>query len=99
MRKYITDAQKALIAKPDIRMRSNGSAESRALMYITEAGEKFVRNFAAKTKGVWRAEENTFWVQDILFPVKELKASGLRVVAGIGTTDEHDRPWQYYDVE
>lgn len=81
---------------PDIRMRSNGSAESRALMYITPEGEKFVRDFAARTKGVWRTEENTYWVHDTLFPAEELAASGLKVVAGIGTTDEFDELWTYY---
>lgn len=93
MREYMTEDEKDQIANPDIRMRSNGAAESRALMYITQQGEDFVRAFAAKTKGVWREEENTFWVHDSLFPGDELKASGLRVVAGIGATDEYDEPW------
>lgn len=96
MREYMNEADFARIASPDIRMRSNGSAESRALMFITKEGEDFVRNIAAKTKGVWHAEEQTYWMHDSLFPGDELRASGLRVVAGIGTTDEYDMPWPYW---
>jgi hypothetical protein len=95
MHKDMSEADKARIVNPDIRMRSNGSAESRALMYITKKGEDFVRAIAAKTKGVWREEEQTYWMHDSLFPGDELRASGLRVVAGIGTDDEWDMPWPY----
>jgi hypothetical protein len=93
MHNDMSKADKARIVNPDIRMRSNGSAESRALMYITKTGEDFVRAIAAKTKGVWREKEQTYWMHDRLFPGEELRASGLRLVAGIGTTDEHDMPW------
>lgn len=95
MRYDLSEAEMARIANPDLRMRSNGAAESRALQFITKAGEDFVRATAAKTKGVWREEEQTFWMNDSVFPFDELKASGLRVVAGIGTTDEYDMPWNY----
>lgn len=95
MNEELNDEERARAANPDIRMRSNGSAESRALMYITKEGEDFVRAIAAKTKGVWREDENTYWMHDSLFPGDELRASGIRVVAGIGTTDEHDMPWPY----
>jgi len=80
---------------PDIRMRSNGSAESRALMYITPKGEKFVRDIAARIKGNWRQEESTYWMHDHDFPSEELRASGLKVVAGISTNKEYDEPWPY----
>jgi hypothetical protein len=78
---------------PDIRMRSNGSAESRALMYITPEGQEFVRGIAARIEGVWREAECTYWMHDSVFPAEELRECGLKVVAGIGTTDEYDMPW------
>ena len=95
MREYMTDAEKGQIVNPDIRMRSNGAAETRALMYLTPKGEAFVRDFAAKINGFWRDEEATFFFHETLLPVDELNASGLRVVAGIGTDDEWDMPWPY----
>jgi hypothetical protein len=81
---------------PDIRMRSNGAAETRALMYCTPEGETFVRAFASKTRGFWRDEESTYFFHETLLPVEELNASGLKLVTGIGTDDQFDRPWPYY---
>lgn len=83
------------IDRPDIRMRSNGAAETRALMFLTPAGEAFVRSFAATARGYWRDTEDTFFFHESLFPAEELKASGLKIVAGIGTTDAHDVPWPH----
>jgi hypothetical protein len=81
---------------PDIRMRSNGAAETRGLMYCTAAGETFVKAFAATTPGVWREAEATYFFREDLLPVEELNASGLRLVAGIGTDAGFDMPWPYY---
>jgi hypothetical protein len=88
-------ARREATRDPDIRMRSNGAAETRALMYCTPKGEAFVRTFAAKTPGFWREEESTYFFHETLLPVDELNASGLKLVAGIGTTAEHDMPWYY----
>lgn len=95
MNEELNDDDRARAANPDIRMRSNGSAESRAPMFITKAGEEFVRAVAAKTKGVWHEDEQAYWMHDCLFPFDDLEASRLRIVAGIGTDAGWDVPWPY----
>ena len=91
-------ARREATRNPDIRMRSNGAAESRALMYCTPEGEAFVRAFADKTPGFWREDECTYFFHETLLPVDELNASGLKLVAGIGSDADFDRAWPYYDL-
>ena len=86
-------ARKKVFRQPDIRMQSNGAAETRALMHCTPKGEAFVRGFAAKRPGFPHEEEGTYVCHEILLPVEELNASGLKLAGGIGITADHDMSW------
>lgn len=75
----------------DIRVHSNGSAESYGLRSLTAAGAVFVNAHAAMVRGKWR--DGVFWFWDPYMPRQALNDTPLTVVAGIGDTDQYDRPW------
>ena len=81
----------ANLKNPDIRMRSSGAAELYGMMPLTEAGKEFVAAFSQQVPGQWNDE--TFWFNDRFMPSRRFKDRGLKIVAGIGTTDEFDSPW------
>ncbi len=85
-------ARKEATRNPDIRVHSLGMACLYGFRPMTPAGKLFVDGHAAMVKGNWN-EEGVFWFQDRFMPREALEASPLRIVAGVGDTDEHDRPW------
>jgi hypothetical protein len=81
-------------APADIRVHSNGAAESYGFRPLTEAGAAFVNGHAAMVKGRW--QDGVFWFWDLYMPREALNDTPLNVVSGIGGSDEHDRPWFRY---
>lgn len=77
--------------EPDIRIHSNGAASSYGFRPLTQAGLLFVAGHAAMVKGNW--QDGVFWFWDHLMPREALDATPLKLVAGIGDTDEHDKEW------
>jgi hypothetical protein len=80
-----------MTGKPDIRVHSVGAANAYGFRPLSEAGSAFVNGHAAMVPGKW--QDGIFWFNDRFMPRAALNASPLNIVAGIGDTDEHDRPW------
>lgn len=76
---------------PDLRVHSLGMANAYGFRPMTDAGKLFVDAHAAMVKGNWN--EGVFWFHDRFMPRAALEASSLRIVAGVGDTNEHDTPW------
>lgn len=75
----------------DIRIHSNGAAESYGFRPLTDAGRAFVNGHAAMVKGRW--QDGVFWFWDCYMPRAALNDTPLNIVAGIGDNDAHDKPW------
>ena len=75
----------------DIRIHSNGSAESYGFRPLTPAGTAFVNGHAAMVSGRW--VDGVFWFWDGYMPREALNRTHLMLVAGIGDSDEYDVEW------
>jgi hypothetical protein len=80
------------ITTPDIRIHSNGAAESYGFRPLTDAGRAFVNDHAKIVKGRWW--DDVFWFLDRDMPREALNVTPLVLVAGIGNSDDYDVTWQ-----
>jgi hypothetical protein len=77
---------------PDIRIHSNGAAESYGFRPLTDAGRAFVNGHAAMVKGRW--QDDVFWFLDRYMPRDALNDPPLVLVVGIGSSDDYDVTWR-----